>query len=338
MSLILATGFDVSAARDPNIAIAIYQNRAGANATPRFANGKAANLNNNDSIYWHYNRDTNANAPSDTYTIGYAVRINNNYPGTLMMCLDGNGSTLHRLQYDAVSQRLQWADANSSLYQASTMMPLGQWVYVEMQFQTNVSNGRGIMRMDGVTVFDSGANFYVANFAMAKILFTGMSPTTTADFTDFYVLDSSGSNNTFLGDCRVEHLPATAQGAHNDWVRTGGSSALDAMSSVDGDTSYLRSEVLGQQESFALADLASSSGTVAGVCVNVVAKKETTNPVKIQGIARINATDYLSTLKGSPAQSGYYGCQAIFEVNPATGAPWTAAEVNALEAGFQLST
>lgn len=108
--------------------------------------------------------------------------------------------------------------------------------------------------------------------------------------------------------------------------------------SADGDSSYIASETPDDRDTFALSDPEiPASSAVNSVTVYVIAKQVEKSKEEFYIMIRSENTDSLSTLK-TAAETTYEVFYEVWEDNPADNQPWTVEDVNALEAGVQVST
>jgi hypothetical protein len=156
------------------------------------------------------------------------------------------------------------------------------------------------------------------------------------DYDDLYICDNSGaSNNDFLGDVKVETLRPTGSGAHTDFTPSAGSNWQNVDDAApNDDTDYNSSAVAGARDSFAMSDLATSQGSVKAVQQMTRLRKDDAGTRTARASLRVGATDYDGA--GQSVQDTYVSRLRVVEQNPATSAPWTISDVNALEAGYEL--
>lgn len=162
-------------------------------------------------------------------------------------------------------------------------------------------------------------------------------------YQDLYVLDNAGAqNNDFLGDCRVELRVPSADGAMQQFATvvpaTAGHFAKVAEIPYDGDTSYVEDATVGAVDTYGHAALAAASGVVRGVQFSTVAKRSDAGPKTIAGCVRQGGVNYFGAAKTPSTVYTVEDNRDILELNPATGLPFTIAEVNAAEFGFQVSS
>lgn len=206
----------------------------------------------------------------------------------------------------------------------------GTWNYLELSWYNVGTSGAVVSgRVNGVTMWtdDAGWASPSSNPWPRQFRYAGVN----AEVMDMVWYDDTGGvNDNWMGDVRVEGLAATAAGTHQGWTNVGGSDHVDSVAlASDTDTKYIKSA--GSRETFAMANLLSTLGTVKGVQLTSVAKAES-GVGNLKGNVRIAGTDY-NTTNDHLAPAGYEAAPAIFDINPATGVAWTTAEINALEAG-----
>ena len=106
---------------------------------------------------------------------------------------------------------------------------------------------------------------------------------------------------------------------------------------ADGDSSYVESSTDNHRDSFELTDVPYSDAEIANVTVYFVAEKLTSATTNLASLIRTNGADY-EGVSQSLTQGTYNVFSEFYNTNPQTGAEWTAAEVNALQAGVRLKS
>lgn len=157
---------------------------------------------------------------------------------------------------------------------------------------------------------------------------------------DLYVVDTTGGapTNTFLGDCRVETLLPTSDGANTAWTPNSGVTEYTQIDedSYDVDTTYISDSIPGDKSTFGFSDLSFASGTVYGVQANLMARKDDAGLRQIRPVIRQGGVNYsvgdIDTLSTS-----YDNYRSLLPLDP-TSAVWTPANVNANEYGLELVT
>lgn len=131
---------------------------------------------------------------------------------------------------------------------------------------------------------------------------------------------------------RLATIAPTANGANTAW--TGDYTAVDEVGKDGSDMIY--SATADQKETFAMSNINTTAlGTrvIRAVVVTAAIRKGTTGPQNTQAVARIGSTDH--DLGPFVLTTNTEGKAVVSELSPATGIPWTAAEVDAAEFGLR---
>jgi len=170
-------------------------------------------------------------------------------------------------------------------------------------------------------------------------------------WTDLYVEDGTdgtiiGQRDAFasvLGDIKVEYLAAqSGNGSNTGWTPSTGTDhgALvdDGASGPNGDTDYNSSATAGTKDTYNLVNLPSSAVSVIAVCPIFSCSKDDSGSKYVAPVYRVGGVDYLSaTSQQAPSVGSYSMLTEIQTKSPATGITWATSEVNALEAGLQVT-
>lgn len=228
---------------------------------------------------------------------------------------------------------------------STATIALNTYTYVEMRITFHDTAGVVQVRLNGTLVLDlSGIDTQQTANASANRIRLGNHGTGgtftfgTEDIDDVYVCDGTGTvNNTFLGDCRVDVLRPTADGANSAWTPSTGTShfALVDETTPNDDSDYLSTSTAGVRDTQALGDLPSMTDmVVAGVQQCVSARKDDAGTRQMKGVLKSGGTTQAGSVTHTLTTSYRYYRQ-ITETDPATSAPWTEAGVNALESGVE---
>jgi hypothetical protein len=131
---------------------------------------------------------------------------------------------------------------------SASVVTANEWYYIELS--TTIGNtGAFELRVDGVNeasngsvdTQDDGASDQIRTFVLGAL-----SATITNNFTDLYVLDTTGAapQNTFIAttsyDVHIHHRKPEADGTTNDWTPQGaGDNYVEVnQDAPDGDTTY----------------------------------------------------------------------------------------------------
>src|SRR5580765_4456003 len=162
---------------------------------------------------------------------------------------------------------------------------------------------------------------------------------------DLYWHDDTGlAPNTFMGDVRCMHYSPNADDSVQ-WSRNTGAtnaSAVDdppsqvGISGNDGDATYNFSNTAGQVDRFLMAALSPVPDSIICVQSKMNYRMDDAGP----HTCRLRVTSG-ATVVDNPIVSctnQYIFTQQANPVNPATGSPWTVAEVNAMKLGYVIVT
>ena len=219
------------------------------------------------------------------------------------------------------------------------------WNYFEIRMDTgtNNSNGSATVHMNGQQVMDiTGADFNDGSSLITAVSFQGTDHFDNI-YDDIYICDTNGTtNNTFLGDVKVEAMFPSTAGTNSDWSVTGAADNHTAISEepVDLDTSYVSTSTLNDKDTHAFEDLSLVSQSVKGVQINTWGKKTSTGNRAFKSVVRSDNTDYDQSELYLPAgdTDEYAILNEIVETDPNTSALWTPSGVNNAEFGYKLTT
>jgi hypothetical protein len=251
--------------------------------------------------------------------------------------------------YEGSTESVQLRLANSGevlLYCGSTYIGgtvghtigTGVWHYIELK-ATWGNPGTYEMRIDGETVLSGSAKtqagmsgyysaFQLSGSSNVDVYFT---------FDDFYCLDGSGAtNNSFLGNMKVTALrpsSATASG----WAPSSGTdnAAMVSESVVDDDATYIETATAGQLDLYRYDALAGVLDDIKGIQINTDARETDATTFNLMQVVRsgVSQDDGVASPIGTTT---YATKRRIAELDPATGAAWTIAGLNAAEFGVKV--
>jgi hypothetical protein len=158
-------------------------------------------------------------------------------------------------------------------------------------------------------------------------------------FSDFYLNNALGSTNTgTFGIVEIDAYPLPdGDGSVLQWTPLGGSGTQYSQINVlpaPGDTSYLSSSTPGQRSSFTWQDIVSFSGTVKTVQLSYSARSNDEGLRTFQSTIGSTGTEEQGTEFGLPNDYIYF--HQCFDLDPATGLPWTVTNFNAKQFGIGL--
>lgn len=277
------------------------------------------------------------------FAIAGQIRATNNW----IYIQSANGATLGYIGRDA-SGFLQLKNLSGTVLYTSPYQWDGGWHYMEIRILSAGAAGTGEVWVDGVQVIPSTVGNFgtgLVNSCPAGLLFynydNGGGNWWTTYIDDLYMLDTgTGVKNTRLGECRVETIYPTADGAHVDFTPTTPTTHFDEVddgaAGNDGDTTNVQTNVVGARDSYAFGDLSIASGTIHGVAVRTVARKNDAGPRAIKHLIRQGGVTY----EGSVAHlltASHFSYQTVFDQDP-LNANWSVANVNADEYGVKVES
>lgn len=204
-----------------------------------------------------------------------------------------------------------------------------------------------------LTIADSGGTFEVRVNESVWVTFTGDTKQSSTQTTavrvqiygrasdnaidDLYICDGTGStNNTYLGDVRVDTVRPIGAGNYSELSRQGSASNWDNVddTTIDNDSSYNYSNTVGQRDTLDCGNLPSITGSIFGVQLNIAARKDDAGGRTLRSLTRVSSTDY----EGASQNVGtdYRVYRQIIEQNPNTATVWTESQINAAEFGYKV--
>lgn len=215
-------------------------------------------------------------------------------------------------------------------------LEIGSWNFIELKATIHSTTGYVELRINGAVEATFTGNTRNGGTGVLNRFMLGNVGQDDPRWSDIYVLDGSGTmNNDFLGDVKIETLRPSAAGSYTQFTPLAGANWENADDSTpDDDATYNASATAGQKDSFALTDLATAAGSVIGVQQNTRWRKDDAGSRTARALVRVASTDAV----GPDLALGdtFTTARRVIEQNPVTAAAWTIAEVDALEAGYEL--
>lgn len=241
--------------------------------------------------------------------------------GNMAIAVEANG---------AISARRQSYAGTLLGSSAPGIFTAGSWHHIEVYAGFSNTVGFVQVRFNGVEILNltNIDNVYTGAEYTTSIMFSlrsqGGSGSPTGGIDDLYIWDTAGTqNNTFLGDRKVTTLNLTDNTAVSEWGYTGAASPVQCINGLnDGDSSYIyagSSTPVTSEFDFANPD--ASIGLIAGAQVVSVARKIEAGTVVYEQNLISGSSSTTGTGHSIGDNYGYYS--DIFEINPATGMPWT---------------
>lgn len=192
-------------------------------------------------------------------------------------------------------------------------------------------SGTNLLTLTNVNTRAGSTNAY-ANKVVVGVNVSGH------QFDDFLLCSGSGAApNDWTGDLRgfTEAPSGTAQ---SQWANTGGASSLVSVQTQDGDTSYIASSTVAQEDLYTFPTLASAGITplvITGVVPFAIIKRSDSGSRTVSVRCKSGATD-AAALTDAAVPLTYAFRGTMLATDPNTGAAWTTAGVNAAQVGVKI--
>jgi hypothetical protein len=221
----------------------------------------------------------------------------------------------------------------------------GNWTVIEIYFKcVNASDGRLVVKYDGVTVFDYTGNTNPSGYAAPSwVTFaSGTAAGAVARVDDLAINDTTGSvNNSWVGDGSIALLLPNANGDSSQFVGSDGNSTdnyllVDDNPANDG-TDYVATTTSSQKD---LYNLQSMPALGAGGAINTVQpfhigiRMDAGVVTAIKSGLKSGSTEAWGSSQNLTTSYALYR-GTIHETDPNTSSAWTESAVNALQAGVQ---
>lgn len=216
-----------------------------------------------------------------------------------------------------------------------------EWNYIEVKYKQHATAGIFEVRVNKVVVVSYTGPTTHMTLSPILSLATGFDTFSYVGFTgllfdDRYVLDDTGANNVdYLGNVRVNTQLTTAPGDLTEMLVSGASANWDAVNeSALTDAEYAYSSTVGARDLYTMNPNATSQN-IFGVQVTGAFRQDDATQMKAHLLVKTHGTLYESAVDQYLAQNYHY-YRDMWELNPNTGVGWTAAELNAIQAGQKL--
>ncbi len=226
----------------------------------------------------------------------------------------------------------------TTLWTGSEIEPQNTWVYYELKVLLAASasgavtlrrNNQLVVALANVQTLVNAADD--VNSVIIDRSLSGMAY--LAD--DLYVADGAGTgNNDFLGDVRARTLlPASTLAS--GWTPAGGGSNLGKIQDItpDDDAGHVSTVTAGTVDRFGLTALPASTAAVRGLRPFYRGRKEDAGIAETRLLLRSGTTLAEGAVDAPDTSYRYFS--GLWQTDPATGAAWTPAAVNALELGYE---
>lgn len=245
----------------------------------------------------------------------------NDASGNPWLKLRGNGTSILQLFYNSGSVGSPvWTAIGSAISGQST----------------------GLVTKDIKLVLDAGGNhsveYYIGNTLQTSGSFTQASFTSvgsaviTGNLNQFGISQLLITQDLSTIGAHVGYSQATGAGSNSGWT----GAASDVGENATNDTTTLQAATAGLTSTFAYGDVTVPSGSaIKSVFLWSRAKNDGVTPQNIKPVIRSGGTDYVGSSNLAGIGTGYSGCGARNDNDPATAVAWTQSGFNAAEFGSQ---
>jgi hypothetical protein len=217
--------------------------------------------------------------------------------------------------------------------------------YYEIKVGLSTVSATVTVRLDGVQVATfTGVTSSLTSDVKTVAVNVGTG-TSAVQFDDLYVCDAVDAtatqgqpNDDFLGDLKVQTLFPSADGDTTQFTpSTGTNHAALVDENPLTTTDYNQDAIVGERDMYQLDDLPSGTSTVFGLRLGLYALKSDIGTRLVKPLLKESGgTITTDTAQGlSTVAAGVFG--SIRAAKPSTGGAWTAADVNALQAGAEVA-
>jgi hypothetical protein len=319
----------------------IFGGAASTTALTRFNTGRSVTISN---YFWGIRKILPV--ASSKIFVGFALNTAAGSPGHTFLTLWGDSAASIHLRLEAASDvafRIVRSDGTVLATSANGAHAAGIWEYVEVMATIADSGGRVTVRVNGATVIDftgdtrnGGTNASIDTIGFGDYG-TNVGPVTASYFDDVYVCNDTGTtNNTFLGDVRVQTLPVTGAGTDTQLTPTGVANNWDNINEMPASASdYNSSSTVGQRDTYVMQDLLATTGSVFGVQTNLTVGKSDAGTANMKPVLRSGGSVYYDPAIVLSSSAALYTIP--HDTDPATSTNWTVSGVNGLETGVETA-
>jgi hypothetical protein len=229
------------------------------------------------------------------------------------------------------------------------------WNFLEFKWFIDTTAGTFQLRVNGVEILNFTGNTNMQQESLWNPTSMGIwtavhvlgqasspPPYLTLWMEDLYLADltgGAGDVKDFLGDGTIATIFPDGPGLAAGWTPNPDAPGIANWDQVndkpapDGDTTYVVTTAPGTRDCHTFENIPGGS-TVFGAHYNLLLRKESEGTVLIKPVVGQGGVQYDGPEQGVGAITYGRYLTVPYDVNPATGAPWTAAEINAGQWGI----
>lgn len=212
------------------------------------------------------------------------------------------------------------------------------WYWLEWQINFSASGAFKIWFGPSLVLNGTGNTITTAN-SYYNVIRQDHAGFRTVCFDNLYVFDNSGSapTNNNIGEMRVVSVFPSAAGDSTQFTASSGANYTCVDDSYsDGDSTYVYAAVAPKKDLYNMGDVSGTPLVIYAVTLKTIAKRDDTEAHTISSVLKSGTVEsYGATITPT---SAYEMFTDYFTADPNTGAAWTLAAVNAVQAGVRLIT
>jgi hypothetical protein len=263
---------------------------------------------------------------------------------------DVDNSRQCEIRYDAGTQTLDIFDGNNVMKAlGNVLIPTDTWIVVEWYLLVGTS-GQLTVKINGTTDATWSGDTDYSNAGNVRSVYFGPQPTAGSNVQINYVyIDDVAINNTdgayeasWAGLGGVFYLKPNAEGAQNDWTPSAGTVNYAMVDETPSDNATTFNQALdsGDIDLYELDDCPEYIAEINCLQVAYRAALVTSGYNELTDLVRVGTVNYSGTeytiVPLTPSFAYYLG--TIHYLNPSSGSVWGTVEVNAMQAGMEITT
>lgn len=280
-----------------------------------------------------------------------SVLLNNTFPGIVWppsqnsccwTVYNDSGTGIGGLNFK--QGRIHLYNYNATAYDSGYSIIPEEWFFLEFKVVAHPTSGYLIAKVNEETILSvgptgtvaAGGNTTISQFRIAantENIFNAESCPYWLD--DFYVLNNEGANNNnFIGEWRCVTLYPNGTGSQANWEVTGAAANWDATNEKGAynTTDYVYTSGVGLSDIYNYDNLSSKVSDVAGVQLNVVARKEGGGGATVSPL--IETSSVVTSGTGTTVNATYHNIIQRWDTDPYDDTEWTRIKVNNAMCGF----
>lgn len=239
-----------------------------------------------------------------------------------------------------------WRPGSGLFAHVENCMIPNRWHYIEMRVKVHDTLGEIELKINGVQKVNLTNQDTRNGGPLSQITNIWFIAQTSLDdsyagaciIDDVYGLDTAGgTHTTFLGPIKIEGLYPSAEGDNIDFTPSTGT---DNSALVDENptnlTDYNSSSTSGHRDLLAMDNLSIITTDVKCLQLNVDFLVTKPSPYGLKPTVKSGGTEYDGDQKTTADDEDYVSKWHIWDQDPFTAAAWTVANINAVQAGYEL--